>query len=525
MKFRNLTEFVSVSVVVACAFVTQAVAQSTLRLVPNADLKILDPIWTTAYISRNHGYLVYDTLFALDAKGQPQPQMVENWSVSQDQLAWTFTLRDGLKFHDGTVVTAADVVASLRRWGARDGMGQQLMAAIEQMPIVDDKTFKFELKFPYGLVLESIGKSSSNVPFIMPKSIAETDPFKQIEDYTGSGPFVFAKDEWRPGAKVVYRKFTGYVPRKEAPNGLAGGKVAKVDRIEWLNLPDQTTALNALASGEVDFLEAPSPDLLPILSSTKGVVVAPRDPVGSVGILRFNHLLPPFDNANVRRAVLLALRQEDFLLGGVGDEQYWRTCYSAYACGTPLASDEGADVLKAANIDRARTALRDAGYDGTPVVIMNPTDQVPLAAWSTILADTLRKIGMKVDLQSMDWATLTARRAKKETVAHGGWNIFVTHFRGVDVSDPTSILFSGDAAKGYFGWPNDAQLEKLRREFSMATSVEGRTKIAVAVQRRVLSEATQGYLGQFFAPVAYRSSVKGVLNSSADVYWNVFIER
>lgn len=208
-----------------------AFAQTTLRVIPHADLKNLDPIWTTAYITRNHGYMIYDTLFSMDENFEVQPQMVDTWTQSEDGLTWEFTLRDGLTFHDGAPVTSEDVIASLERWGARDGMGQQLMSATESMEAVDDKTFRLTLSEPFGLVLESLGKISSNVPFIMPARVAATDPFEQIKDFTGSGPFVFEADEWVPGNTVVYTKFEDYVPREEPVSAAAGGKVAKVDRV------------------------------------------------------------------------------------------------------------------------------------------------------------------------------------------------------------------------------------------------------------------------------------------------------
>ena len=175
----------------------------TLRFVPHADLKILDPIWTTAYITRNHGYLIYDTLFATDGNLKVQPQMVDKWSASANKMRWSFTLRDGLKFHDGHPVTAEDCVVSLKRWGARDTVGRLLLASVSKLGPVDRKTFTLELEQPFGLVLEALGKPSSNVPFIMPARLAVTDPNEQVKEAIGSGPYRFVKDEWQPGNRVV----------------------------------------------------------------------------------------------------------------------------------------------------------------------------------------------------------------------------------------------------------------------------------------------------------------------------------
>lgn len=501
----------------------QAQGQSVLRVIPHADLKNLDPIWTTAYISRNHGYMIYDTLFAMDADFRPQPQMVESWQVSDDNLTWTFTLRDGLKFHDGQPVRPADVIASLQRWGKRDGMGQQLFSAVEGFKIVDDKTFIMNLGKPYGLVLESIGKISSNVPFIMPERIASTDPFDQISEYVGSGPFVFQEDEWVPGSKVVYTRFADYVPRDEPPSAAAGGKVAKVDRVEWLYFPDQTTAMNALMAGEIDYFEQPANDLAPVLESNPNITVEVNDPLGNIGFARFNHLLPPFDNAGVRQAALMSMNQKDYMRAAVGDEKYWQTCYSVYPCGTPYTTEAGAEAMKTADYDKAKAKLEESGYDGTPVMLMQPTDIPLLSAFSLVTAENLRKAGFTVKVQAMDWATLTSRRARRDPVSEGGWNMFHTWWIGADVIDPMAIAFSGNPDAGWFGWPEDKALEEARSAFAVATTQEARMKHAKRAQERLWAIGASGHLGQFFVPVAYRNNVKGLIKSPVQFFWNMSV--
>jgi len=464
--------------------VKPAIAESVLRVIPHADLKNLDPIWTTAYISRNHAYLVYDTLFAMDEDFKPQPQMVDTYETSKDGKTWTFKLRDGLKFHDGADVTSKDVIASLERWGARDGMGQQLMGAMDEMVAVDDSTFEMRLKEPFGLVLESIGKISSNVPFIMPARIAATDPFEQIEEHIGSGPFKFEADEWVPGSKVVYTKFEDYVPRDEAPSAASGGKIAKVDKVIWTYFPDQSTAMNALLAGEVDYLSANS-----------DVTVEINDPLGNIGFARFNHLLPPFDDAEVRLAAIMAMKQEDYLAAAVGDEQFWKTCYSVYPCGTPLDNEVGSEIIK-------------------PL----------LSAFSLVTAEKLRKIGMEVDVQAMDWSTLTSRRAKRDPVADGGWNMFHTWWIGADVIDPMAIAFSGNPDKGWFGWPTDEALEEARAAFAVAGSAKEKVELGKKVQERLWAIGASGQVGQFFVPVAYRNNVEGLIKSPVQFFWNMSVE-
>ena len=311
----------AIAVAIWVSLALPAMAQTTLRLVAHSDLKVLDPIWTTAYITRNHGYMIYDVLFARDANGEIKPQMAEKAEASADKLTWTITLRDGLEWHDGAPVTAEDCVASIKRWAVRDSLGQQMMTFVSEMKALDAKSFRIVLKEPFGLVLDALGKPSSNVPFMMPKRVADTDPGKQLDDYTGSGPFILKKDEWKPGEKVVYVKNPKYKPRSEPPSMLAGGKVVKVDRVEFVWLPDPQTAQSALVTGEIDLIESTVPDLLPVLKADKNVALFTFNKPGSQIIMRMNHLHPPFDNVKARQAVLYSIAQEDFLRAQVGDPE------------------------------------------------------------------------------------------------------------------------------------------------------------------------------------------------------------
>ncbi len=528
MKDWNTKTFLKASCLAASLLAgsisTPAIAEKVLNVIPHADLKNLDPIWTTAYISRNHGYMIYDTLFAMDDSFTPQPQMVDTWSKSDDGLTWSFVLRDGLKFHDGAPVTGEDVVASLERWGKRDGMGQQLFKVINSLEATSANTVTMKLSEPYGLVLESIGKISSNVPFIMPKRVAATDAFEQITDYTGSGPFKFEADEWVPGSKVVYTKFGDYVPRSEAASAASGGKRALVDKVVWQYFPDNTTAMNALMAGEIDYFESPAPDLAPLIAADPNITVEVNDPLGNIGFARFNHLLPPFDDVDVRRAAMMAMKQEDYLAAAIGDPQFWKTCYSVFPCGTPLANDVGSDIMATGSIDAAKAALGKTNYDGTPVLIMQPTDVPVLSAFSLVTAEKLRKAGFEVNVEAMDWSTLTSRRALRDPVGEGGWNMFHTWWIGADVIDPMAIAFSGDPDAGWFGWPTDAALEEARGEFSKASSLEEKQAIGRRVQERLWAIGASGELGQFFTPVAYRNNVKGLIKSPVQFFWNMSLD-
>jgi peptide/nickel transport system substrate-binding protein len=314
--------YIAAGALVAALAVSAPADAKTITAVMHSDLRTIDPEFTTAYITRDHGYMVYDTLLAMDANFKIQPQMAD-WKVSDDKLTYTFTLRDGLKWHDGTPVTAEDCVASLKRWARNDGMGQKLMDFTANLEATDAKTITLKLKEPYGLVLESIGKPSSYAPFMMPKRLAETPPGQQIKEQIGSGPFKFVQAEFQPGVKAVYEKNRDYVPRQEPPSWTAGGKVVKVDRVEWITMADAQTAANALQSGDIDFMEAPAFDILPMLEADKDIKVDTLSKLGFQTGGRMNFLYPPFDNVKVRRAAFMALNQKDVLNALVGNPEYY----------------------------------------------------------------------------------------------------------------------------------------------------------------------------------------------------------
>jgi len=504
--------------------VTSPADAKTITAVMHSDLRVIDPGFTTAYITRDHGYMVYDTLLATDAHFKIQPQMAD-WKVSDDKLTYTFTLRDGLKWHDGTPVTADDCVASLKRWGKNDGMGQKLMDFTASIEAPDARTIVLKLKEPYGLVLETIGKPSSLVPFMMPKRLAETPPGQQIKEQIGSGPFKFVAAEFQPGIKAVYEKNRDYVPRKEPPSWTAGAKVVKVDRVEWITMADAQTAVNALQSGDIDFMENPSWDILPVLAANPDLRVEDLNKFGFQTIGRMNFLYPPFDNVKIRRAALMALNQKDVLDGLVGNPKYYRICGAIFICDTPLATDVGSETLVKGNgMAQAKKLLAESGYDGTPVVIMAPGDVVTLKAQPIVAAQLLREAGFKVDVQATDWQTVVSRRASQKPPSEGGWNMFFTNFTSADVANP--VAHFPIAAKGkngsWFGWPDDPKMEALRDQFVRTSSADEQKKLAADIQREVYDQVIYIPLGQYLAPSAWRKSLTGVLDGPATpVFWNI----
>ncbi len=504
------------------AVAVPAMAQTTLRLVPHSDLKVLDPIWTTAFITRNHGYMIYDVLFAKDEKGEVHPQMVDKYETSPDKLVWTFTLRDGLEWHDGKPVTAEDCVASIKRWGARDALGQQMMASVGELKALDDKSFRLTLKEPFGLVLEALGKPSSNVPFMMPKRIADTDPFKQIEDYTGSGPYIMKKDEWKPGEKIVYVKNPKYKPRSEAPSALAGGKLVKVDRVEWLAISDPATAANALLNGEIDIIEVPPPDLFGMLKADKNIQLYGWNPQGSQIVMRMNHLHPPFDNPKARLAAMYTIAQEDFLRAQVGDPAIYQVCNAPLVCGSKYEKNYG-DLLVKPDIEKAKALLKESGYDGKPIVMLHQTDLQSSNQLPAVGKQLMEKAGFKIDVVSSDWQTVVSRRARKEAPDKGGWNIFYTTTVTVDADNPASNSFSsGGCDKAWFGWPCDSEMEKLRSAFARETDPAKQKELALAVSDRIMGQGQYIVLGQYKAFGAYRKDkVEGWLTAPVAIWWNI----
>jgi peptide/nickel transport system substrate-binding protein len=527
-KHPKLASVLSVTLSVlalSAAATSQAFAAGkTITAVMHSDLRVIDPGFTTAYITRDHGYMVYDTLLATDANFKIQPQMAD-WKVSDDKLTYTFTLRDGLKWHDGSPVTAEDCVASLKRWGRNDNMGQKLMDFTAGLDATDAKTITLKLKEPYGLVLESIGKPSSYVPFMMPKRLAETPPGQQIPEQIGSGPFKFVKAEFQPGVKAVYEKNADYLPRKEAASWTSGGKVVKVDRVEWITMADAQTAVNALQSGDIDFMENPPWDLLPVLAANQDLKIETLNKLGFQTLGRMNFLYPPFDNLRVRRAALLAMNQRDVLDALVGNPEYYKICGAFFVCGTPLATEEGAETLvKGSGMAEAKKALAESGYDDTPVVIMAPGDVVTLKAQPIVAAQLLRDAGFKVDVQATDWQTVVTRRTSQKPPKEGGWNMFFTNWVGADVVNPIANFSIGGRGKngGWFGWAEDAKIEQLKDAYARSSSPEEQKKIAADIQKEAFEQVIYIPLGQFLIPSAWRKSLSGVLDGPATpIFWNI----
>ncbi len=510
----------------AATLARPALAQNArvIRFIPQADLSVLDPVWTTAYVTRNHGFMVFDTLFGTDSQYRPSPQMVAGFKTEDDGKLWTLGLRSGLRFHDGEPVRASDCVASIKRWGKRDAFGQALMGATDDLSAKDDRTIVFRLNKPFPLLPTALGKTQTYAPVIMPERLANAGASAPVTEMIGSGPFRFLAKERLAGARVVYERFADYVPRSDGvPDMTAGPKVVNVDRVEWTTIADPTTAAQALINNEQDWWDYASADLLGLLQKTRGVRALVQEPSGQMSQIRFNQLQPPFDNPAIRRALLGAIDQSDTVTAVVGtDPKLSNTPVGYFAPNTPMASTAGLDVFSGPrDMDKVKQQLQEAGYKGERVVLLAATDFPVLKAMSDVAADALKRAGMNVDYVSTDWGGVVSRRASKEPVDKGGWSAFCTAWAGADQLNPAghvSLRANGDQA--WFGWPDDPKLEALRDEWFRAADVPAQAAVCARMQQEALTSVPYIPMGQYLQPTAYRTSLDGVLSGFA-IFWNV----
>ena len=491
----------------AAPALVRAQDQTTLRFIPQSDLANLDPVWSTSDVSRNHAHAVFDTLYGVDSNFAVKPQMVGGATTSAGGKQWDLTLRDGLRFHDNTPVLGRDVVASLQRWSKRDAFGGVLFAAIDELSAPTDTTVRFRLNKPFALLPDALA-TFTNMAAIMPERLARTDPYQQVTEMVGSGPFRFVSGERVSGSRVVYERFAGYVPRPDGtPSYTAGPKVAHFDRVVWTVVPDPATAAAALAAREYDWWENPSIDLVEQVKRNKDITVTVKDATGEMGCMRFNQLYPPFDNPAIRRVVLSAINQQDAMDAVAGAEpSLVRVPNGLFANGTPMATDAGLDALKgSADPAALRQVLAAAGYKGERVVILAASDFPTINAMAQVGSDLLKRIGMNVDYQSLDWGTVVQRRASKEPIDKGGWNIFFTFLGGSgNLSPAAHLALRANGARAWFGWPDLPKLEALRLSWFDAPDVAAQQRIARALQQQAMIDVPYAPMGMYYQPTAFR---------------------
>jgi len=479
----------------------------TFRWVPSTDLSVLDPVFTTAAITACHAMQVFDTLFGLDAQYQPQPQMLERFELSGDRLEWTLTLRQALRFHDGNPVVAQDVVASLKRFGKRNLLGQTLFSLVTEIVASDATTVKISLSRPFSLLPYTLASASAS---IMPERLANTPDNVAIKEMIGSGPFKFLPEQWVSGSKVEYAKATEYVPRTEGiASNTAGPKLVHIDSLKWLIIPDRATAVAALQNNEVDGIELVDNDFIPMLRKNPRIELI-KNALPSIFIMRFNHLHAPFDNVEMRRAILSVISQSDFMMAANGADfpEYWNAQCGVFAPGTPMASEAGMEKLNGKrDLGRARKRIKEAGYKGETIVILDPVDAAPYHACALVTEDLFKQLGLKTELRPMNWGTYLQRRNNQEPPEAGGWNIAFTALTGTSNLDPASNLgMRGTGKQGWFGWPTNPTLEALRMDWFFADTLQARQKICQAIQVEVLEQVPYIPLGANYNLSAIRKN-------------------
>ncbi|MGE0224765.1 MAG: ABC transporter substrate-binding protein [Acetobacteraceae bacterium] len=509
------------------AFTLAAPAQAEqrpFRAVMNIELQVLDPHTTTATVTRAFSYMVYDMLVSMDSQGRFHPQMLDSWKTSDDRLTWTFTLRPGLTWHDGNPVTAEDCVASLRRWAKTDGFGKRLMSATQDLRVLDANSFELKLSRPFAFVIEAIGKPNAILPVMMPARMAANPPAKQNVEVTGSGPFTFKRDEWRPGDRAIFRRNPAYKPRPEPADGLAGGKVVHLDVVELVSMPDPATKVAALQTDAIDYLEILPIDYVELMRKDPKIKVIRQPPMAQItGGLSINNLTPPFNDVRMRKALQAALVQSEIMAGlGLPSDMYLPFCQSVFLCGGPYQSTDGTDALRNPGAEKARALLKEAGYNNERIVLLHSTDSAMINPIALVVIDQLKQAGFNLDVVASDYSSQAQRRLRKEPADQGGWNLMPVVWSGYDMINPLSHYATSYSCGGtYPGWNCDPDMPALVARFEVEPDPAKRQELAREMQVRVLDQAPQIFLGQFAPPTAYRASLQGVLQNGMHVFWNI----
>jgi len=495
-----------------------------LRVSLNTELQVLDPIYSTVNATRVFAYMVFDTLVAIDNEGQYHPQMLEGWKISDDRMTYTFRLRDGLLWSDGTEVTADDCIASIRRWAKRESFGAQLIAATQAFRVIDKQTFELQLSRPFAFVIEALGKPGNVIPVMMPARLANLDISKPVPDVVGSGPFLFRRDEWRPNDRAIFVRNPNYRPRPEPPDGLSGGKAVHLDRVDLVSMPDQATRVAALRTGEIDMLEVVPFDSIAILRRDPNITITSQHGIEQMlTVLALNHLQPPFNNVQMRRALQAAIAQDEVMAGmGLPEDMYLPRCLSIYMCDSSNTTDAGTEVYRSAGIEQAKKLLQQAGYHNEPVVFLHASTSALLDPVGLITADQMRQAGFNVDVRTSDFTTIDQRRRSRAPVEQGGWSVVPIVWNGIDLVNPLSDpAVSYNCSESNPGWYCDARMTDLLRRYSASFDAAERKDLAAQIQAEFHANVNYVIAGQFSAPRAYRSDLHGVIPFAFPVFWNI----
>lgn len=490
-----------------------------LRVVPQSDLTVIDPVFGAAWISLISGEMIWESLFTWDSKLAPKPMMAQDWSVSPDGLTWRFGLRPGLKFHTGEPVTSNDVLVSMQRWMTLDGLGAKIAAITDSMTAVDDRQIEIRLKKPFPSMLDALAAAPAKFPAVMRAKDISADGkliLTQVSNAVGSGPFRFVAGERNVGHRAVWERNPDYIPRSEPPDGLAGARVVKVDRVEWTVMPEAATAAAALQAGEVDMLERPVLDQVEALAALPGISIIKLTPIMAQNMLRPNATIPPFDNPKMRLALAYVIDQSDEMAAGWGEPSHWKTCNSYFVCGSPYGTEAGAEGFHQ-DFAKARALAKEAGYNGEKLIFVATKEIPTLGQMSEVAYDALTRAGFNVEMHWGDWGTVGQVLRQKDK-----WNLFLTGAPGAIMFNPLTNIATDMTCGGlnFVGWACDAHAEALRTAY--LDSDAAAKPAALDTYHRALAEL-QPYrvLGQYDALTAIRGNVVGLLPSPVIVYWNV----
>lgn len=490
-----------------------------LRWISQGSVGSLDPHVTSAAVTLTYGYNMYDTLVSWDEEGALQPQMLEDWSVEDGGATFVFTLREGQTFHNGDPVTSDDVIASMHRWREKSAYGSFFNDALIELAKIDDNQLSAKFSEPVGIFLQGLGIPTASYPVIMPADVAATPSSELVSDHTGSGPFKFA--EWNLGHSIILDKFQDYSPRDESPSFLAGGKVAYLDELEMLEVPDQQTRVAALVTGTVDFLDIMSLDFYEELNNNDKVEVAIGRP-GSQPIFFFNKAAPPFDHTPkglLMRRALQALTNAEEIMQGYGPADLWSTCASLWSCGTFFANEDLAgDRYSTDNVELAKQLLDEAGYDGEPIILLDPADYPTIHPISIVLNEQLKRAGINVDYRVVDWATeVQLILAPSDSTAVDEWDIAPTWMS----SWAFLPLANGALRQNGLGYYNSDAMEELRARFSRESDLNELKNIADDMQRVFFDEVPYVHLGNFFQLRAMNKDLDGLIASPVGGFYAV----
>ncbi len=487
----------------------------TLKVISQASISTIDPISSSAWVAWAVGTQIYDVPFASDGNFQPQLQMLEDWSISDDGLVWTFNIRDGLQWHNGEPVKAEDFKATLERAFDSYYTGWKELGARATVGVVDDSTWTLSFEEPFGLVLDSMNFNTEGLPIQKASVIADTPAERGggvLQEHVGSGPYQFV--DWDVGNRIILERFEDYLPRTEAPSGHAGAKYAYVDAIEFYEIPDVQTRLSLLETAEMDFMDTAPLDFFEIMRDNPEIEVY-TDPIGRWPVMIINHRRIPFEDVKARKALQAAIDHEA-IMAAYGPPGLRGLCSAVFLCGLRWDTKVGEENYNQNDVEKAKKLLEESTYDGRPIVAMTPVDQPTIHPILTVGEQNLKAAGFNIDLQVVDWATLKSRRVKPDD-----WDIFTTWGAAAAASPLTNRLGVGDLG----GFESD-RVTELREAFFKATSEDEQRDLVEQLQMTYYEEVPYVVIGYFSGIHAAGNWVRGFDSRALwPAYWNVWLER